>query len=122
MNRILKNVIDAPKQDLFIKVLDNLPPSKDTTDAESIYKTIFDMYTNRGELFKQVAQPLIAALIRSLMKGSILSDELKQSIKECLTLMNQEDPQGFYAIVSGLGEEATNFMASLLSFHVCYQI
>ena len=82
MNRILKNVIDAPKQDLFIKVLDNLPPSKDATDAESIYKTIFDMYTNRGELFKQVAQPLIAALIRSLMKGSILSDELKQSIKE----------------------------------------
>ncbi len=36
MNRILKNVIDAPKQDLFIKVLDNLPPSKDATDAESI--------------------------------------------------------------------------------------
>lgn len=120
MNRILKNVIDSPKQDLFVKVLDNLPPSKDATDAESVYKTIFDMYTNRGELFKQLAQPLIAALIRSLMKGSILSNELRQEIKNCLVSMNQEDPQGFYAIVSGLGEEATSFVASLLSLNVYY--
>lgn len=120
MNRILKNVIDSPKQDLFVKVLDNLPPSKDATDAELVYKTIFDMYTNRGELFKQLAQPLIAALIRSLMKGSILSNELRQEIKNCLVSMNQEDPQGFYAIVSGLGEEATSFVASLLSLSVYY--
>ena len=39
MNRILKNVMDSPKQDLFVKVLENLPPTRDMTDAESIDKT-----------------------------------------------------------------------------------
>lgn len=115
MNRILKNVMDSPKQDLFVKVLENLPPTRDMTDAESIYKTIFDMYTNRGELFKSLVQPMIAALIRSLMVGSELAPSIREDIKKCLWTMNQEDPQAFYRIVSEMGEKATAFVASLFS-------
>lgn len=115
MNRILKNVMDSPKQDLFVKVLENLPPTRDMTDAESIYKTIFDMYTNRGELFKSLVQPMIAALIRSLMVGSELAPSIREDIKKCLWTMNQEDPQAFYRIVSEMGEKATAIVASLFS-------
>lgn len=58
LNRILKNVMDSPKQKLFINVLNNLPPTEDTSEAESVYKTLFDMYENKGELFNQFVQPV----------------------------------------------------------------
>ena len=115
MNRILKNIMKSPKQDLFVKVLENLPPTRDFGDAESIYKTIFDMYSNKGELFGQVVEQIIITLIRSLMQGVDLSDELKTQIKEYLLALNQEDPQGFYTIVSKMGEIALQFVGSLFS-------
>ena len=115
MNRILKNVMKSPKRDLFVKVLENLPPTRDFGDAESIYKTIFDMYSNKGELFGQVVEQIIIALIRSLMQGAGLSNELKVQIKGCLAALNQEDPQGFYTIVCQMGEVAVQFVGSLLS-------
>lgn len=115
MNRILKNIMKSPKQDLFVKVLENLPPTRDFGDAESIYKTIFDMYSNKGELFGQVVEQIIVALIRSLMQGTGLSDELKTQIRECLIALNREDPQGFYMIVSKMGEVVIQFVESLFS-------
>ena len=56
LNRILKNILDAPKQELFVHVLKNLPPTADASEAESVYKTLFDMYENRGEMFNQFVQ------------------------------------------------------------------
>ena len=58
LNRILKNILDAPKQELFGHVLENLPPTADGSETESVYKTLFDMYENRGEMFNQVVQPV----------------------------------------------------------------
>lgn len=115
MNRILKNIMDSPKHDLFIKVLENLPPTRDFVDTTSIYNTIFDMYRNKGEMFNHVVEQIINALIRSLMQGNHLTTELKTQIKECLHALNREDPQGFYVIVTRMGEEATQFVSVLLS-------
>ena len=115
MNRILKNVMDSPKQDLFVKVLENLPPTRDMTPAETISKSTFVIYTHRGPVFKSLVQPLVAALIRSLMVGSELAPSIREDIKKCLWTMNQEDPQAFYRIVSEMGEKATAFVASLFS-------
>ena len=58
LNRILKNILDAPKRDLFVHVLENLPPTADGSEAEAVYKTLFDMYENRGEMFNQFVQPV----------------------------------------------------------------
>ena len=58
LNRILKNVMDSPKQKLFVNVLNNLPFRTATAEAESVYKTLFDMYENKGEMFNQFVQPV----------------------------------------------------------------
>lgn len=50
--------MDSPKQKLFVNVLTHLPPLKDVSEAESIYKTLFDMYENKGEMFNQFVQPV----------------------------------------------------------------
>lgn len=58
MNRMLRNVMDSPKKELFTYVLDNLPPTADGSEANSVYRTLFDMYENKGELFNQFVQPV----------------------------------------------------------------
>lgn len=58
LNRILRNIQDAPKQALFAHVLEHVPPLCDATEVPAVYKTMFEMYENKGELFKQFAQPV----------------------------------------------------------------
>ena len=58
LNRILNNVMDSPKQDLFIHVLENLPPTCDTSEAQAVYKTLFDVYENKGKIFVQFVNPV----------------------------------------------------------------
>lgn len=58
LNRILKNVMDSPKQDLFVHVLESLPPTCDISEAESVYKTLVDMYENRGKMCMQFINPV----------------------------------------------------------------
>ena len=58
LNRILKNVMDSPKQDLVIHVLEYLPPTCDTSEAQAVYKTLFDVYENKGKIFVQFVNPV----------------------------------------------------------------
>ena len=51
-------MINSPKQKLFVNVLDNLPPMKDTSQAEYVYETLFDMHDNKGELYIHYTQPV----------------------------------------------------------------
>ena len=67
LTRILKNIINSPKQKLFVNVLDNLPPMKDTTQAEYVYKTLFDMHDNKGELYIHYTQPVFFSYVFHFM-------------------------------------------------------
>ena len=42
-----------------MNVLDNLPPMKDTSQAEYVYETLFDMHDNKGELYIHYTQPVL---------------------------------------------------------------
>lgn len=50
--------MDSPKQDLFVRVLESLPPTCDTSEAESVYKTLVDVYENKGMMFMQFSNPV----------------------------------------------------------------
>ena len=50
--------MDSPKRELFINVLNNLPPTVEFSEAESVYKTIFDMMENRGKMFEEFVVPV----------------------------------------------------------------
>lgn len=58
--------MDSPKRTLFINVLNNLPPTKDFSEAESVYKTLFDMIENKGEMFSEFIYPVFFGEIRYL--------------------------------------------------------
>ena len=39
-------------------VLESLPPTCDISEAESVYKTLMDMYENRGKMCMQFINPV----------------------------------------------------------------